>query len=209
MKEMEETSDFFAPGGTFANASQFMYSLKKRMVQLRRAKLDDSEAAPLCMIAEEKIADIVGYMNFFCLYTLASIKNIDVIKYRHIKQPRFKHHIVRLVQRFVGLAEEMEVREGFMDTASVLLLPVNNADKRHLTISPFIIDKNAFVEKSNVSKIHYFDRYEKAMDAYSYKHIYKPDDVPLVVRDDGEYRIVKAQFNAFARTLFKTEMRSL
>ena len=114
-----------------------------------------------------------------------------------------------MVQRFVGLEEEHEMRDGFMDTASVLLLPSKKDAKVFLNLSPFIIDKNAFVEKSNESKLHYFDRYEKAVDAYSFKHIYKPDDLPLVVNREEHFEVIKAQFNAFAVSLFNKPMKDL
>ena len=196
VKELAE-ANFFNGNSEFEVSCSFMESLKKRMTDLKRAEFDGAEAQRLCIIAEEKLAIILGQMGFLAKYVLASVKNIDVIKYRHIDTPQFKHKVVRLVQRFVGLAEEHQVRDNYMDTASVILIPDDSTDERFLNLSPFVIDENAFIEKSNISKLYYFDRYEKEADAYTYKHVYKPEDIPLVVRQEMHFSIIKTQFKAF------------
>ena len=183
-----------------------METVKKRV---QSSAMDEQQALQLCATAEEKLATIIGGLGFLANYTLASVKDIDVLKYRHLKQAKYKHKMVKLVQRFVGLAEEQSIMEAFLDTASVLLIPRDDSSGNYLNLSPFIIDENAFNEKAGIAKLHIFYRYESGSDAYAFKHIYKPDDLPLVVHEQKNYRILKAQFDAFSGLMFHCEMRDV
>jgi hypothetical protein len=78
-----------------------------------------------------------------------------------------------------------------------------------LNLTPFIIDHNAFDEKAPLSKLHYFDRYQKTLDAYAYKHVYKPDDLPLIIRGESHFEIIKEQFNDFSNLVFKQKIQEL
>ena len=176
----------------------------------RRGGIDKSEADQLCVIAEEKLAEIIGDMGFITRYTLASVKNIGVINYRHFSNPRFKHKLVKLVQRFVGLAEEDQVLEDYMETDSILVMRNDGESKDFLNLSPFVIDENAFDNKStSKTKLHFFDRYAKDSDVFAFKHVYKPEDPPLVVHKQSNYRMVRAQFDAFARLLFMKPLKDV
>ncbi|MCB0560731.1 MAG: CHAT domain-containing protein [Lewinellaceae bacterium] len=203
--EMKKASLLFEEQSDFCSACKFMEKAKEKMLPTNG--LSETEALQLCRIAEEKLAMILGRLGFIARYTLASVKDIDVIKYRHSKVPKFKHKLVKLVQRFVGLAEEQQVLEKYMDTASVLLLN-NGAERRQfLNLSPFLIDENAFDEKAAIAKLYFFDHYEKGGDAYCYKHVYKPNDQPLMIRQQANFRIIKSQFDSFAQLIFQQPMK--
>ncbi|MCB9265879.1 MAG: hypothetical protein H6558_12700, partial [Lewinellaceae bacterium] len=203
--ELEDTSAIFKEQTDFCSACLFMEKAKEKLAP--PSALADSEAIQLCRIAEEKLAAILGCLGFIARYTLASVKDIDVIKYRHSKAPRFKHKLVRLIQRFVGLAEEQQVLEKYMDNASVLLFNNGQARQNYLNLSPFLIDENAFDEKAAIAKLYYFDHYEKGEDAYCYKHVYKPNDRQLLIRQQPNLKVIKTQFDAFARLIFQQPMK--
>lgn len=206
IKELETLRQTFEEQSVFFNACQFMETLKTRL----QKTIEDPEATQLCMIAEAKLSAILGELGFLANYTLASVKDIDVLKYRHLKTPEFKHNLVKLVQRFVGLAEEQKILQQIMETASVLLLKDEPTSVSYLNLSPFVIDENAFEEKADsVTKLHFFDRYEKALDAYCFRHVYKPDDMLLVIQKQKQYRVLKDQFDAFAQLAFKQTMQAL
>lgn len=204
---LEELSDLrlqYDSGLPLYEACQFMESMRHKMVN---GGLGKPEADTLCIMAEEKLAIILTHMGFIGRYTFASVKAIDVVKYRHIKEARFKHTIVKLIQRFVGLAEEPQVLDKFMDNTSVLLLREHPERRAFLNLTPFIIDENAFDEKASIAKLHFFQRYVKDQDAYAYRHIYKPGDLPLVVAKQTNFLILKAQFDAFSRLLFNQPLQ--
>lgn len=191
-------------GGIFCRACSFMQSLWR---QTSDRRVSEQEAAPLCKMAEENLAAILGELAFIVRYTFASVKGIDVIKYRHWDHAQFNHRIVRLVQRFVGLAEEPDLRPEFLDNVSVLLLRFGDQSQQFLNLTPFVIDENAFNPKANIAKIHFFERYLPVQDAYVFRHIYKPEDMPLVVGTQKVFKILKAQFDAFAQQIFDHKMR--
>ena len=207
VEELMDRPQLFAEQGRFHRACRSLEAIKG---QLSRRSPVKAEAYTLCILAEEQLATVLGELGFLVRYTFASVKNIDAIKYRHNKKPRFKHRLVRLVQHFVGLEEEQEIYADLLDTTSVLLLPHQFTDEgkhRFLNLTPFVIDENAFNAKAPIAKLLFFDRYASGGDAYAYRHIYKPQDPPLVISSQREYRVLKTQFDHFARLVFQQSMR--
>ena len=96
-----------------------------------------------------------------------------------------------------------------MDTASILLMKEKSGQSEFLNLSPFIIDENAFDEKATIAKLYYFDRYNRDKDMYVYRHVYKPNDSNLLITNQKNYMVIKAQFEAFAEMLFHHSMRQL
>ncbi len=204
--ELEHISGVFKEGEVFFEACQFLDSIKEKVYA---KKIGDKDAILLSTLAEEKLAQVLQELGFIARYTFASVKNIGVVKYRHSKQAKFKHHLVKLVQRFVGLEEEVKIMEDFMDTASILLIKELEDSTEFLNLSPFVLDENAFDEKATIAKLYYFDQYNRDNDVYSYRHVYKPQDPRLMISNQLNYRIVKVQFEAFAQMLFDHPMRQV
>ncbi len=190
-------------------ACKFMETLRRKLQKLGRAKLDNAEAGQLCIVAEEKLAVILRRFGFIAQYVLVSIQNIDVLKYRHRSEPVFEHKLVRFEQLFTELAVEEERMTRYLDTCSVLLWKTHGEEKSILNLSPFIIDENAFDSKASLAKLHFFQRYQKDQDAYAFKHVYKPEDFPLVVAKQKQFRVIKEQFEAFAGKVLNQSMQTL
>ncbi|MEM7102249.1 MAG: hypothetical protein AAF502_03885 [Bacteroidota bacterium] len=194
---------------TFESAWQFMETLENKLFKLGRADMEKLEADQLCIMAEEKLGLILSSLSFLANYLMFSVQDIDAIKYRNDKNPKFQHKLIRFQQLFTELAIEKEIHASCMDTASILLINTKNQDKGFLSLSPFIIDENAFDDKSSLAKLRYFTRYEKPMDAFAYKHVYKPDDFPLVIQRQRQFRIVREQFNDFSTAIFNQPLQAL
>jgi hypothetical protein len=201
--ELQDLRSVFVPGEPFYEACQYFETLKR---QVATSPPSENEAAIQCVAAEEQLGKVLIQLGFIALYTVASVKNIDVIKPRHLKAPKYKHNVVKLVQRFVGLAEEPELLEKFMDNTSVLLIREKDGQSQFMNLSPFVIDENAFDAKAPIAKLHYFDRYIREQDSYVFRHIYKPNDQPLLITKQFHYLVVKAQFDAFAQLLFQQNL---
>ena len=204
LAELPQLSQALAKNSGFSSAIAFFQSLGNR---LHKARPSDQEANPLCIMGEEHLAKLLGQAGFLVRYTFASVKGIDLVKYRHVAKPLYRHRIVHMVQRFVGLAETVKDQMEYMDSVSVLLLKTTSSGNEFLNLTPFVIDQNAFDDKASIAKLHFFDQYRKDADAYIYRHIYKPKDIPLIIREEKAYKVLKLQFDAFAKLLFNHKMQ--
>ena len=208
--EIDKLKVAYQEGSAFFQAFHYLDALKRR---LDRDELESNEVTEACRQGEISLADIFKELGFLANYTLAAVRMIDVVKFRHTPTATFRHSLVRLVKLMGGLEEKSEEFDDFMDSRSVLLLrkpPKKGKEpppgtKRYLNLSPFVIDENAFDERnSDVSKVYFFHYYDQGMKKYVFRHAYKPEDIPLLVSDD-KYPLVKTQFQAFMELIFEGE----
>ncbi len=207
LEEFPAVSRNFNADTAFAAASRFLEALRQRMAN--QAGLSEAEAFQLCPTAEEKLATVFGRLGFLAAYSLTSVRQINVLKFRYPPTPLFNHKIIHLAQEFLELEERPEVMDKFMDAASVLLQRKAGDTYRFLNLSPFVIDESAFDEKAELAKLFFFERYEKTLDAQRYRHVYKPGDLPLVITDQKHFKVLRAQFDAFSRSLFHQTLKDL
>jgi len=182
--------------------------LEQVSIKINENAVDPADANEMCMVAEQKLSEFLKHLGFLANYTLASVKAIDVLNYRHFKTPKFKHRMVKLEQRFVGLAENQEIGDQLLDCNSVLIMR-NEDINQYLNLSPFVIDENAFDDKASIAKLYFFDHYDKVANAYAFRHVYKRADSPLMIQQQKHFQILKAQFDAFAQSLFNQPMQAL
>lgn len=151
----------------------------------------------ICIEAEKALATIFSELGYLARYTLATVKQIMVEKYRHTLHPSFRHTVVRLIDLLGGMEEEDEHLQRFLDTRSVLLLK-EEEDKiiSFLNLSPFIIDENAFVENTDISKIYFFHHYNDGKNSWCFRFVNKPSD-PILQVPGKIFRIIDDQFQAF------------
>ncbi len=217
VKELADISQTFNEQSEFFHACNYMETLRKQFAN--RVQTNPNETAQLCVIAEQKLSIILSKLGFMARYVMTSIKEIDVLKYRHRKEVKYRHKLVKLISRQGGIAEEPEDLLELLDSASVIMQRKNvdvsaddespSSEEKFLNLSPFVIDANAFDEKATDSQLYFFDRYEQGGDAYAFKHIYKPDDMPLIINKQAQYEIIKEQFDTFAELLFNAPMKAL
>ena len=193
----------------FAKACVFFESAR---LKLASGAVEDQEGEILAVDAEAELCNFMAPLGFLAKYDMDSIKEITIFKNRFYPTPVYQHKMTKLEQRFVGLANTVERHNDFIENASVVIINGN----RHLNLSPFVIDENAFNDKAAIDKILYFDYFDKNNKKLTYKHVYKPSVMPLVVQE-GEtelgrkvlHREVWGQLNAFSQLLFQQNLENL
>ena len=174
----------------------------------------------LCMVGEEKLAEIISRFGFFTNYTLVSVKTIEVDKTRTQFQPEFRHQWIELIQQFVGLETMQFTSKDIIDNASVHLRKGEPPNYQYLNLSPFIIDQNALKKAAQIAKLLYFERYDKATNGCLYKHAYKPNDGFIVANDSTLKNNRKSianrvlwitwqQMDSFSELLFNCKLKEL
>ncbi len=186
-----------------------------------KKKMARDQAKHLCASAEKHLAELFKHIGFISRYMLKSIKNIDVRKQRHLEKPKFIHQVVKLEQNVLGRHSQVpDVLDDIMENGSVILVrcrpesccPLNGTvkgreDQKYLNLTPFIFDENAYNEKAPLAKIHFFHRYDKEEDLLVFHHIYKAKDDPFQIDGEGDYRVIRAQFDTFAKLLFNQPLK--
>lgn len=168
-----------------------------------------SELAELSARAEESLAEIFGKLGFLGKYLLATVRNINVQKYRHTNQAQFEHMVVKWHGTLGFYDREYRLQREFMDNRSVVLLQLGERKKnKFLNLSPFIIDENTFeaVPDTSLSKLYFF-AYRSQQDGHLiYKYINDPEgdiidlDDPVYIhrrKKTSKFQLAKAQFEAF------------
>ena len=197
-----ELSDFVQKINEDTKSTEALRHLEQLKTRASDPNLEVEESVGLCMDAEESLSILLRHIGFLANYTLASVKDISVLKFRHMPRPRFEHHIVKLVQEGASDPyDDTDVNEQLLDSKSVLIYRDSDEGRKFLNLSPFILDENAFDRAASINKLFIFQQYDSDRDTYYFKHIYKPKDPLLTIEDQFEYRIVKLQFEAFRRFL--------
>ncbi|MDX2134725.1 MAG: CHAT domain-containing protein [Saprospiraceae bacterium] len=170
------------------------------------------EMTELCARAEESLAVIFGKLGFLGRYQLATVRNIDVLKYRRTNTAAFKHMVVKWHGTLGYYQKEYPVLPNVMDNRSVVLLRLGEGPEAHfLNLSPFILDENTFekVPDTSLSKLYFFAWQQQGRLRYKYVNEPEHDVIDL---DDPEFfdrkektnkfQAAKAQFEAFYKAVF-------
>ena len=75
----------FQDGEPFYEASRYLEAHRDSWKKVT----SEAEAASLSLIVEERLATVMSYLGFMNRYTFASVRTIDVLKYRHYKDPEY------------------------------------------------------------------------------------------------------------------------
>jgi hypothetical protein len=204
VEELAALAQKYTENKELKEALDFIEDLKSRMVD---GSVLDGESRQLCALMEEHLSVFVKEIGFLAKYKLTSIKNIDVLKYRHTPVPKYKYEFVVYEQRLSGVRNRTDTRPYLLDRQSVLITKPE-AEGKFLNLSPFIMDENAF-QKATMEKLMVFRNYSQSEDAYYFKSIYKPKDPPIRIDGKGQFGIIKEQFEAFAQLIFKKSMSEL
>jgi hypothetical protein len=186
--------------------------------------LDDAAEAQLpeiCARAEGSLADIFSRLGFLGRYTLATVRNIDVQKYRHKAEAQFEHMVVKWHGAQGHYAKEYRLQPTFMDNRSVVLLRAGKdaKDANFLNLSPFILDENTFeaAPDTSIGKLYFF-AHRKSQGAGAaelfYKFVNNPEE-EVIRLDDAEFfdkkkktskfALAIEQFSAFYETVCRTQ----
>lgn len=167
---LKELVTLLEVGHPFQNAYSFLHILK-RMINDRQ--IAENEIATLCVRSEESLIIVLSELAYLSQYTLATIKNIHVQRYLHLKEASFKHRIIELKWITGGLVEKNIQLQDYMYSKSVMLLKKEESNtetySQLLNLSPFIIDDNAFDPKADLGQVYFFYRYLSDTETYLYR----------------------------------------
>lgn len=138
--------------------------------QLASGSLDAGSAASLCEEAENALTIFIGTISFLIKYKMVAVRDIKVTSSRHGKV-EFLHTLGSLNaadSSYLTLDSDPKVFGNHAESGAVLL--VNSLETERfdsfLSLSPFIIDNNAFLDKS-----------QEALDIYLFSHAEKGEYV--------------------------------
>lgn len=210
VQELADLSRLIQHDEEFAQSLQFLNGMR---LQVRQFAPDPSTVAYLSQRGEECLAYLYSKLGFMARYQLATIQGIDVAKYRHHRQsPGFIHNAAILHNLQGGFELQPISQSRPMDNRSILLVnPVLEGDEvrwEYLNLSPFVMDENAFIPKTDVSKLFFFSYYHKPSDSCYYKSVNRPDEELLNV-SESELSLIKDQMDAFAELIFQKKLSEI
>lgn len=201
--ELEDIWRLSSEDPAFQEALHFLNGLR---LQVYRHQLDQTATGFLCKRGEDCLAILYDHLGFMARYKLATIQGIDVEKYRHRPAPRYNHAAVMLHDLLGGFDVSAVNLDRSLDNHSVLL--INEDSWEYLSLSPFLIDENAFQSHAEICKLYLFSHYVKSADICCFKYVNKPDD-PLLEVSAENHPVVREQLEAFAEILLHQPMNTL
>lgn len=150
--------------------------------------IQESEIPQLCLTAEEMLSIFFEKLGFLHRYTLTSIQNIRINKFRHDTSTEFDHQIVKLMNSNSSHEVNFYLLAKHLDNSGVILtkqnLTVFNVERRQykgdelafLNLSPLVVDINSFESRSDRSNLVFYGQYSAGDDVYVFRNVSKPDD---------------------------------
>lgn len=193
IEEFQALQDEFYQDSQFYSAHLFLEEMKEEL----RSEISADEIESFCVQAEDHLCELFKHLGFSAKYTLATIKNIDLLKKRH-EEPTYRHHLVVLdkITAAFGVLDEVIVSQTYTDNQSVVLLKDEEQVHPYLNLSPFIIDENALLGQNN-SKLFFF----RFREGGSLKYILFDNLKDELEINADKYEEVNTQFQAFLRIL--------
>lgn len=193
IEEFKQLQEEFYQDSNFYSAHLFLEEMKDEL----RSPIAADEIESFCVQAEDHLCELFKHIGFSAKYTLATIKNIDLLKSRH-EDPQYRHHMVILdkITAAFGVLDETIVTPDYTDNLSVVLLKNEEEVHPYLNLSPFIIDENALLGQNN-SKLFFFRfREDKTLRYILFDNL---NDELLISPE--KYEEVYTQFTNFLRII--------
>ena len=132
--------------------------------QLASGSLEAGAAPQLCEEAENALTIFIGTVSFLIKYKMVAVRDITVTSNRH-QEVAFNHKLGSLNaadSAYLTLDSDPRPFRNHAESSSILLVDdlQDAAIERFLSLSPFIIDNNAFLDKS-----------QESLDIYIFSHV--------------------------------------
>jgi hypothetical protein len=218
VQELKDLKALMEVDHPFSQACNFLTHLHQQAVA---GKIDEADIPLFCQEGEEHLCHFFKELGFLHRYTLASVQDIDIERYRHQKkgQTIFNHKIVKLMRAFGRQEHLYYMLSDFLQNRGVVLLKgsIKVADARNrrftaeqlefLNLSPFVIDRNAFEVNTDLSNLLFYESYRASGEVYFYKNVKRPESQRdrLEVEPDGPFAAVKMQLEAFRKTILNEQ----
>ena len=201
--DMEESLKRLEPGGESYEAYRFLEATRMR---LQENEIEEAEAARLCLDCEATLTELLIRAAFLARYRLLTIKDIRIFNLRHTN-PFFDHRLGELnVPHKDYLWEDNVQISEYAESQSVVLKPKTQEvlNKNFQSLSPFIIDKSAFLA-GQVPAIYLF-AFQKGKE-YHYisvdrdvnNQVANESDWLVIGPDNQDFAIIYQQFREFQR----------
>lgn len=146
----------------------FLESIKDR---LHDKSIDEYEAAGLSEEAEFHLAMLLSQIAFLVNYQMIAVRDIKIVNHRH-KAIEYQHKLGELnayAESRLGLHRTPKKMNNYTHCNSILLVKDPNGMEEFLSLSPFIIDKNTFLDSNQLALNIYIFAYR---DNHSGEYIY-------------------------------------
>ncbi|MGX5817153.1 CHAT domain-containing protein [Chitinophaga lutea] len=152
------------------------------------AMIQEAQIPELCRSAEERLSTFFEKLGFLHRYTLTSIQNIRINKYRHDTLTEFDHQVVKLMNSNASHEVNYYLLAKHLDNSGVILtkqsLTVFNVERRQykgdaldfLNLSPLVVDINAFESRADRSNLVFYGQYREPDNVFIFRNVSKPDD---------------------------------
>lgn len=212
VEEFSKLKTLLQDGHPFHRVCAYLTHLQRQCVGQNIAEADVPD---MCEEAENSLCDFFAQLGFLHQYILTSVQNIDIQKYRHHREPTFKHEMIKLMRAFGKPEQNFYLLPNFLDNRGVVLIkgrvkvvhhgkkqfkPIGEEEKIHfLNLSPFVIDRNAFEEGTDLSNLLFFEQFLRNERKFIYKNVKRPTSQPdrLEFGMDGPFEAVYEQLDAF------------
>jgi hypothetical protein len=209
VEELGDLARHFYKEAEFAVACDYLYFVRR---QIAAKSIGNVDILDMCRRAEHSLSVFLSRLGFLAKYTLASVKDIDIRKYRHQRQATYNHALVKLMRVMGKLEVNQYVLDKFLDNRSVMLVKdqgmqydkesrqFHGAELSFLSLAPFVIDENAFIENTDISKLYFFSRLDVVNGCYYYKYVKKPEEKDALLEvsaNTPKFEVVREQFNEF------------
>ena len=177
------------------------------------------EIPGLCQRAEEAVVLFFSKLGFLGRYLLATVRSIDVLKYRSKKVPEYEHLITKWHDGVYSCEQNISKHISVMDNRSVVLLRQDDAQNlgHFLSLAPFIIDENTFVKEADNTSVtlYFFTSRNPTSGQVLYTFVNSPNrrwldlDATTPAPHDrrgqkkNKYQLAKDQFEDFYSTIVK------
>ena len=189
--------------------------------------LNSSEVLAYSLETENSLVTVLIAFGFWVNYRLTSVKDIGVLKYRHKKIPTYLHQMV-ILNYGLGTSRDNDkqyLNETPLETSSVILHHHDNWKSGGLSLSPFVIDRNA-LDKAPKANLHYLLSFSakpydclcyRETKSYEYDKLWeifpegkKPNRVDEEIKAYVNYHTrLKNQLIAFAETVLHKTLDEL
>jgi CHAT domain len=172
----------------FRGTCAFFFQQNKYIHQ--KIRLTVPEFTENCAIAQDKLIQTFQYLKWLAAYEMASIMGVNVTNFRHVKR-EFGNVVSRLMGTHVS-PTPLYSETKMLENKSILLYKTESGTADDLlevenptTLFPFIIDRNAFTNKSkDIVDLYLFIGYFKADNDKTLYHYVSIEDPKKVWRFD-------------------------
>ena len=173
--------------------------------QITANELSETDAAELCNQSENCLATFLKKIAFLAKYRLVTVKDVLFIKHRHKPATyRIQLGVLNVLNQDMLNADARDKARS-TDTHSVVLVKNLKELDEYLSVSPFIIDKNAYLKKP-IPNIYMFDFFD-GKDVYHYLNVSyntnkgKLDPGDQLRSTEEGFELLQEQFKDLSRAL--------